>query len=224
MARETVAVHGLKEFLKACTQAEPNVRKEVRETFREVGDIIRHDATRRFSPINCGDQPAGSAPGSGRRGSPSNSRNGKTTGKHPEYGSLQMRAALLPALQANEDGHEPAARTGDGPGRQTVREAPLMDYIVIEGVPPYDGRYEFDLEGRELTTREWGWIKRHSGYLPLTIEDGFTDPELVTVFAAIALRRAGKVEAREVPAGVRAAVRRPVRVGDHPRNGHRGGG
>ena len=41
------------------------------------------------------------------------------------------------------------------------------------GVPPYDGRYDFDLEGRELTTREWGWIKRLSGYLPLTIEEGF---------------------------------------------------
>ena len=52
MARETVAVHGLKEFLKACAQADDNVRKEVRETFREVGDIIKHDATRRFSPIN----------------------------------------------------------------------------------------------------------------------------------------------------------------------------
>ena len=67
-----------------------------------------------------------------------------------------------------------------------------MDYIVIEGVRPYDGRYEFDLEGRELTTREWGWIKRLSGYLPLTIEEGLTDPELITVFACIALRRAGQ--------------------------------
>jgi hypothetical protein len=77
-----------------------------------------------------------------------------------------------------------------------------MDYIAIEGVPPYDGRWEFDIEDRELTTREWGWIKRLSGYLPLTIEDGLTgvDAELVTVLAAIALRRAGKVEAREVPA------------------------
>ena len=52
------------------------------------------------------------------------------------------------------------------------------------------------LEGRELTTREWGWIKRLSGYLPLNIEDGLGDPELVIVFAAIALRRAGKVEPR----------------------------
>ena len=74
-----------------------------------------------------------------------------------------------------------------------------MDYIVLEQVPPYDGRYEWDLEGRELTTREWGWIKRLAGYLPLNIEDGLGDPELIAVFAAIALRRAGKVEANEVP-------------------------
>ena len=74
-----------------------------------------------------------------------------------------------------------------------------MDYIVVEGVRPYDGRYEFDLEGQELTTREWGWIKRLSGYLPLTVEEGLSDPELIVVFAVIALRRAGKVEPQDVP-------------------------
>ncbi len=74
-----------------------------------------------------------------------------------------------------------------------------MDYIVVQGVRPYDGRYQFDLEGEELTTREWGWIKRLSGYLPINVEEGLSDPELIVVFAAIALRRAGKVEARDVP-------------------------
>src|SRR5262245_59277104 len=77
-----------------------------------------------------------------------------------------------------------------------------MDWIVISGVPPHDGRYEFDLAGREFTTREWGWVKKHAGYLPLTVADGFAggDPELFTVFAAIALRRAGKLDTAEVPA------------------------
>jgi hypothetical protein len=75
-----------------------------------------------------------------------------------------------------------------------------MGSIVIAGVAPYDGRYDLDLEQRELTTREWGWIKRLSGYLPLTVEDGFGDPELITALAAIALRRAGKIQADEVPA------------------------
>jgi hypothetical protein len=77
-----------------------------------------------------------------------------------------------------------------------------MDFIVLENVKPYDGRYEFDLAGSELTTREWGWIKRHSGYLPLTVEEGFTgaDPELFAVFATIALRRSGRIESGDVPA------------------------
>jgi hypothetical protein len=75
-----------------------------------------------------------------------------------------------------------------------------MDYLTISGVKPYDGRYEFDLAGRELTTREWGWIKRHSGYLPLTITEGWDggDPELFACFALIALHRAGRVEAGDV--------------------------
>jgi hypothetical protein len=74
-----------------------------------------------------------------------------------------------------------------------------MDHIVIAGVAPYEGRWEFDLDQRELSTREWGWIKRLAGYLPLTIEEGLTDPELIVVFACIALRRAGKVEPGDVP-------------------------
>lgn len=68
-----------------------------------------------------------------------------------------------------------------------------MDQIVIEGVPPWDGRY--DLSG-EFTIREYGWIKRFSGYLPLTVEDGWAggDPELFCAFAVIALHRANRIQ------------------------------
>jgi hypothetical protein len=74
-----------------------------------------------------------------------------------------------------------------------------MNWIRIEGIRPYDGRHEFDLDGRELTTREWGWIKRLSGYMPTTIDQGFdgNDPELFAVFAVIALYRGERVKARE---------------------------
>jgi hypothetical protein len=76
----------------------------------------------------------------------------------------------------------------------------LSDFITITGVAPYDGRYELDLRGRPLTTREWGWIKKHAGYLPLTLEtDSFTDPEFVIVQAVIAVHRAGRVDAADVP-------------------------
>jgi hypothetical protein len=75
-----------------------------------------------------------------------------------------------------------------------------VNWLVIEGVKPYDGRYEFDLENNELTTREWGWIKRLSGYLPLTLEEGLmgADPELFACFAVLMLRRAGKVSNTDV--------------------------
>jgi hypothetical protein len=78
----------------------------------------------------------------------------------------------------------------------------VIDWIVITGVRPYDGRYEFDLADQEPTTREWGWIKRLSGYLPVGIGDGLegADPELFCVFAAIALKRAGKITQQEVEA------------------------
>lgn len=76
-----------------------------------------------------------------------------------------------------------------------------MNWLVIEGVKPWDGRYEFDLENNELTTREWGSIKRLTGYLPLTVEEGLTgaDPELFACFAALMLCRSGKISLREIP-------------------------
>ena len=75
-----------------------------------------------------------------------------------------------------------------------------MEYLIVENLPPYDGRYELD-PARELTTREWGWIKRLSGYGPLTVDEGRrnVDPELWTVYALILLHRAGKLEAGQVP-------------------------
>ena len=73
-----------------------------------------------------------------------------------------------------------------------------MQQIVITGAKPYDGRYDLDLDV-ELTTREWGWIKRHAGYLPLALtDDAFGDPELVCVLAVIAMRRAGRIQPAEV--------------------------
>jgi hypothetical protein len=76
----------------------------------------------------------------------------------------------------------------------------MPDRIVIAGIPPYDGRYDLDFDS-ELTTREWGWIKRFAGYLPATMgDDAYSDPELVCAMAVIVLRRAGRIEPREAPA------------------------
>jgi hypothetical protein len=76
-----------------------------------------------------------------------------------------------------------------------------MDWLTIRGGTVYDGRYEFDLEATDFSVREWGWLKRHAGYMPLTIQEGFrgADPELYAVFAIIALHRAGKISRADVP-------------------------
>ncbi len=66
-------------------------------------------------------------------------------------------------------------------------------------VKPYVGRYPFNFL-RELTIREWGWVKRNTGYLPLTVDDALEggDPELVGILAVIAMVRAGRIGNAEV--------------------------
>ena len=70
--------------------------------------------------------------------------------------------------------------------------------ITLKGVQPYDGTYELDFAG-ELTTRECGWIKRYSGYLPVNLEDAIDggDAEFMCVMGRdrAAPRRAGSSRA-----------------------------
>lgn len=75
-----------------------------------------------------------------------------------------------------------------------------MDWFVIEGAPPWDGRYDLDAEQAPLTIREWQWVRTHSGYLPLTAVDGFAghDPSLFAVLALIAMRRTGRIQTDEL--------------------------
>lgn len=70
-----------------------------------------------------------------------------------------------------------------------------MDWLVLDGVAPWDGRYELDIVGRPLTYREWEWIVTLSGYMPATFMDGFrgADPRLARVLAVVALHRAGRI-------------------------------
>lgn len=72
----------------------------------------------------------------------------------------------------------------------------MAEKIVLTGVKPYDGEYELNLEDEPLTTLEWRWVKKISGYLPLTMGEGFAgaDPDLVCALAVIALRRHGRIQ------------------------------
>jgi len=71
-----------------------------------------------------------------------------------------------------------------------------MDRVIVSGIPPFDGEFELDLSTRVFSTLEWRWIKKISGYLPLTIQEGLEggDPDIFVVMAVIALYRAGKIQ------------------------------
>lgn len=75
-----------------------------------------------------------------------------------------------------------------------------MPDAMVVSVPPYEGEYPFDLNGQPLSTLEWRWVKRISGYLPLTVSDGFAggDPDLFVSWAVIAMVRAGKITKDEI--------------------------
>lgn len=99
--KQTAHVKGYREFLRACDRAGKDTKREVRATFRKVGDIVKVDARHRYRAVD-----AHSAMGLRtvvrQRGVSVEQSLRKTTGQHPEWGKWQMRHALLPALDAEE--------------------------------------------------------------------------------------------------------------------------
>ena len=90
---------GYREYMRAVAKAERSTRRVVHEKLREAGSVVREDATKRFMRYDVK-----SASGYRIR-----SRVGgvfveqslrKVTGQHPEWGVLQMRVALEPAVDA----------------------------------------------------------------------------------------------------------------------------
>jgi hypothetical protein len=65
---------------------------------------------------------------------------------------------------------------------------------------PYAGDYRLDIDEEPLTTLEWRWIKRISGYLPATIREGVKggDPDINIALAVIAMARAGRIAEADV--------------------------
>jgi hypothetical protein len=99
--KETVVVHGYKELVKASALADKQLRKEMRDTFRAVGEPVRSQAAVRFATVDARSA-AGYRTRVRQRGVIVEQSLRKTTGKHPEYGALQMRRALMPALADQE--------------------------------------------------------------------------------------------------------------------------
>jgi len=97
----TVAVRGYTDLLRALRDADRNTRLEIRHALRDVGELVRSDAAVRFAPIDARSA-AGYKVRVRQRGVAVEQSLRRTTGKHPQYGALQMRRALVPALHENE--------------------------------------------------------------------------------------------------------------------------
>lgn len=98
--RSTLRVEGYRQFLTACDNADKNTKREVRATFRKVGDAVKEGAAARFAGVDARTA-AGFRTGVRRTGVSVQQSLRKTTGLHPEFGALQMRRALVPSLEAN---------------------------------------------------------------------------------------------------------------------------
>lgn len=117
--QQTVRVEGLRELIRAADNAGKETKKLVRGELRKAAEPVRDEARRLFAPV---DAKSASRYGISVRRSGIVSveqRLRKTTGLHPEFGALQMRTALEPALdsKADEVGERMEAavdRIGDG--------------------------------------------------------------------------------------------------------------
>jgi hypothetical protein len=99
----TVRVRGLKELHRDFKKMSKELGKEVDRELKAAAAPVREDAASRFqgySPRSASGYRVRSR-GFGQVAVQQSRR--KTTGQRPDFGSLQMRRALLPALYAKED-------------------------------------------------------------------------------------------------------------------------
>jgi hypothetical protein len=99
----TVRVTNYRETMRALARSDAASRKAVRAEFRHVGDLVKQDAAQRFSRYDA-KSAAGYRTRVRQRGIAVEQSLRRTTGRHPEFGALQMRRALVPALESNEEG------------------------------------------------------------------------------------------------------------------------
>jgi hypothetical protein len=102
----TLRVDGLSGLVKAADAAGKATKKMVRDRLREVAQPVLHDARTKLSRYDA--RSASRLGVSIRRvGTVTvEQRLRRTTGAHPQFGSLQMQEALMPALDENADNVE----------------------------------------------------------------------------------------------------------------------
>jgi hypothetical protein len=88
--------------MRGLKEADTKSRREARKVLRHAGDKVREGAEQRFERYD-----EKSAEGYRvrvrQRGVAVEQSLRRTTGKHPEFGTLQIERALEPSLEANED-------------------------------------------------------------------------------------------------------------------------
>lgn len=97
----SLRVNGYREFLRAVNRAGRETRGTVRRELKTVAEPVRGDAARRLEKYDKRSA-AHLRVSVTQRGVFVQQSLRKTTGLRPDYGSLQMRKALLPALRDNE--------------------------------------------------------------------------------------------------------------------------
>jgi hypothetical protein len=100
MASATVVVKGYRETAKAARNSGTAVNKEVRDALKQAAEPVRAEAVSRFSTVDARSA-AGYVVRVRAKGVAVEQRRKKTTGTRGDYGSLQMRRALIPALTSN---------------------------------------------------------------------------------------------------------------------------
>ena len=99
----TLEVRGYREFLRATNRAEKQSKKFVKDSFREVGEVVRIPAADDLRDL----QPTGKSAAGLRtvvraRGVDVEQSLRKVTGKRPDWGKTQMRKILIPNLESHE--------------------------------------------------------------------------------------------------------------------------
>lgn len=97
-----VKVKGLRQLNRAFKEYNNDLKRELERELRAAGDIVAQDARSRFMGIDARSAMGykSRVKGFGRVVVEQSRR--RTTGLRPDYGSLQMRRALLPSVADNE--------------------------------------------------------------------------------------------------------------------------
>ncbi|HSE44718.1 MAG TPA: hypothetical protein VLA89_05250 [Gemmatimonadales bacterium] len=99
----SLEVKGYREFIRATNRAEKESKRFVRDSFRQVGEVVRIPAADDLRDL----QPTGKSAAGLRtvvrtRGVDVEQSLRKVTGKRPDWGKTQMRKILIPNLESHE--------------------------------------------------------------------------------------------------------------------------